>query len=362
MLEIAYNDSMSSDQEKPLDALHEAQVMFFAQRELMASKARAPVNEKIETLRSTMEGLLTDKGGKKERFGEYVANRADQESIAELSTYAERYRGDLAEKCHDIRQRLTSGEQPAEIPGFFAEGTQGAVFRVGEYLAKFPKEQGNRLDVLDTHQLFRARGIEGSPQLVAFSNEDACTVMTIVPGKDLRSIDPTELHYRDDQLRSLVDTLSGLQERGFSIDAAPGNILHDEQAGFGIIDYIENPTPYHSHVVLPMLLAQHDFPMVQDEKDNGPEYAVQFFGRHIRLFQVWMSYLSLLKQERSDEFKGVATMLNTFLAERTEIKTDVTNYCWFVDTQAPLLPVDSENLKDEADALLQSIEDICQQE
>ncbi len=88
------------------------------------------------------------------------------------------------------------------------------------------------------------RGIPHLEQIVAASYDTGVTVAEIIPGKEMGYKMTLEdvVSITDEQLKELLNTLITANLRGIEIDPKPTNILYDQKAGFGIIDYGSSKT------------------------------------------------------------------------------------------------------------------------
>jgi hypothetical protein len=84
----------------------------------------------------------------------------------------------------------------------------------------------------------RAQGIPHLEQIAAVSYDKGIIVTELIPGKKVSDLTPDDRQkVSDAQLEQLIVTLAATQEVGISIDLGNGgNLLYDEEEGFGMVD------------------------------------------------------------------------------------------------------------------------------
>jgi hypothetical protein len=158
-----------------------------------------------------------------------------------LGAYYDRFRPMVVA----LKRGLEDPEAREYHPAYLAEGTMSKIYTVERddqsYVVRIPDAVLQPSPSLVNDHLGGAvlvRGVPHFEQIVAASYEDGVTVAEKLPGVGLGQIDLDGIKaISDEQLSTLVDTLSIADNRGVRLDFAPDNFLYDHTKGFGLIDY-----------------------------------------------------------------------------------------------------------------------------
>ncbi|GBR72545.1 hypothetical protein NO1_0056 [Candidatus Termititenax aidoneus] len=138
-----------------------------------------------------------------------------------------------------------------EHPAFVNRGQESMVFSLtidgAAYAVRFaaskdgfalPRDYQDMSFKLRLRGAVRCRGVAGTEQIVAFSEQDKITVAEFLPGKPLGWLARQDTNrISNAQLAGLIDIMLELNEREIFIDPNPDNILYDFTAGFSLLDY-----------------------------------------------------------------------------------------------------------------------------
>lgn len=137
---------------------------------------------------------------------------------------------------------------PKTIPGYLGRGSNGYAFGIevdGQiYVVKFGRVGQMNFEL---KPLRKGRNIANLSQLVAYSFEDAATVMELLPGRNVTEFDShTRPQYTDAELEGLVRTIDNMHKHSLVSDPKASNFMYDPEAGFSVLDYHINE---HGHSV-----------------------------------------------------------------------------------------------------------------
>jgi hypothetical protein len=143
-----------------------------------------------------------------------------------------------------LRAELTDPATRKDHPGFLGNGLVAMAFLITEddasYVVRIPSGDVPSPAVIDEHLAgaVLGNGIPHLEHIIAASYKDGVTVAEVMPGKEVSALTPDEIKgITDEQLGTLVDTLTAASEHGIEIDPKPSNVFYDPMEGFGLIDY-----------------------------------------------------------------------------------------------------------------------------
>lgn len=161
----------------------------------------------------------------------------DKEAIQAAERNAELYEEKFSGPVKRLKVRVE--RQGERSNGFVGKGSNGAAYGIEvdgkEYVVKFGAVTQTNFEI---RALIRAKGIPRAAQIVAYSFEDAATVMERLPGKDVTQSSEQELStLTDRQIVELIQTTQQLARHGLVIDPKPSNFMYAPKSGFGVLDY-----------------------------------------------------------------------------------------------------------------------------
>lgn len=172
----------------------------------------------------------------RQRYVDFL-RREKKEEIQFRKENAERFKEKFQPAIKALKEKMETGGAKEQYLG---SGSNGDAYRIEvdgkEYAAKFSRMlmQAN----FELKPLLRAKGIEHTAQLAAYSFEDGVVIMELLPGTDVTNFTPENApEYSDEDIIQLIKTVQELDRNGIVIDPKPSNFLYDEKEGFSVLDF-----------------------------------------------------------------------------------------------------------------------------
>ncbi|MAG39799.1 hypothetical protein CMI41_02425 [Candidatus Pacearchaeota archaeon] len=221
---------------------------FSKEQDLLLQNARRM--SQLSTFPSLPNGFSNDLVGLVEKYqGSYRAfeGNAEPEQVRERADNARFYEQKFEPEVRKLKSQLEDAD-PKSIPGYLGRGSNGYAFGIevdGQtYVVKFGRVGQMNFEL---KPLRKGRGVSNLSQLVAYSFEDAATVMELLPGRNVTEYDSiTRPQYTDAELEGLVGTIDRMHKHGLVSDPKASNFMYDSEAGFSVLDYHVNE---HGHSV-----------------------------------------------------------------------------------------------------------------
>ncbi len=219
---------------------------FSKEQDLLLQNARRM--SQSSTFPSLPNGFSDDLVGLVEKYQDsYRAfeGNTEPEQVKERADNTRFYEQKFEPEVRRLKNQLEDTD-PKSIPEYLGRGSNGYAFGIevdGQtYVVKFGRVGQMNFEL---KPLRKGRGISNLSQLVAYSFEDAATLMELLLGRNVTDYDSsTRPQYTDAELEGLVGTIDIMHKHGLVSDPKASNFMYDPEAGFSVLDYHVNE---HGH-------------------------------------------------------------------------------------------------------------------
>lgn len=231
-----------------------------------------------------------------------------KEEIEFRKQNVELYKEKFQESIRNLKERMKQGNIK-DLPEYLGSGSRGSAFRIEvdgqEYAAKFSSSitQSN----FEIKPLLRAKGVEHTAQLVAYSFEDEGVIMNLLPGTEMERFTPEEApEIKDEHIIQLIETTKELYNKGIVVDPKPSNFLYDPEEGFSLLDFHlaqgMHPTGIGDVIIsLKLTLTKRKFPNIDWKADDYEEIVKDRTLQENKIFLPMMIRFLHILQERYPE-------------------------------------------------------------
>lgn len=245
-----------------------------------------------------------------------------QESTEEIEFRKENielYKNTYQPIVQALKMRIDAGN-PKDLPEYLGSGSNGDAYRIEvddkEYAVKFSRNitQAN----FEIKPLLRAKGIEHTAQLLAYSLADGVVIMELLPGTDVTHFAPEHApEYTDEAIVQLIETVIELNQNGIVIDPKPSNFLYDEKQGFSVLDYHLKKGDHQlladSIIDLKLALTARAWPQLDYKADDYEEKAA---ARSIERSKVYLPMMIRFLTILEEKFPSILEDYKKAYAER----------------------------------------------
>ena len=234
-------------------------------------------------------------------------SKAPKEELLFKKANAELYNIRFKDIITTLKQKIENTENPKLLLEYLGSGSNGSAYLIEvegvKYAAKFSKSVAQTN--FEIKPLRKARGIKHTAQLEAYSLEEGCVIMELLPGTDVTQLSYIkEPNYSDDHINQLINTVVELYANGITIDPKPSNFMYDPQTGFSVLDFhLSNNNTSIGDIIMDLRLAltARDWPKIdwndrdaknQDEKQRKEKNKIDL--------PIMVQFLTILTEEHPE--------------------------------------------------------------